>query len=85
MSKHHVLKTWPEFFAAVADGAKTFEARKDDRGFSIGDTLVLCEYEPDGDRFTGRTLLVEVTYLLRGPAFGVESGFVVMAVRRVEP
>ena len=27
-SKVHDLKTWPEFFAALLDGSKTFEVRK---------------------------------------------------------
>lgn len=42
----------PEFFRAVTDGRKTFELRKDDRGFSVGDHLVLAEW--DGEDFTGR-------------------------------
>lgn len=37
----HELKTDPEVFDAVARGEKTFEIRKDDRGFSVGDTLLL--------------------------------------------
>lgn len=66
MTIHH-LKTWPEFFQAVRSGAKTFEARKDDRGFQVGDTLVLEEYEPDGlGRHTGEQETRVVTYILRG-------------------
>ena len=48
----HRLKIMPEFFRAVTDGRKTFELRKDDRGFSVGDHLVLAEW--DGEDFTGR-------------------------------
>lgn len=37
----HVLKTLPDYFDAVARGEKTFEVRRDDRGFQKGDILVL--------------------------------------------
>lgn len=42
---HHSLKTLPEFFEAILAGTKTFEARYDDRGFGVGDMLMLCEYD----------------------------------------
>lgn len=42
----HELKTWPEPFAAMVDGRKAFEIRRDDRNFAVGDALLLREYEP---------------------------------------
>lgn len=42
----HVLKTWPGPFAAVRDGLKTFEWRRDDRGYEVGDVLRLREWDP---------------------------------------
>ena len=44
----HVLKTWPEPFAAMESGAKVHEVRVDDRGFMVGDLLCLQEWEPHG-------------------------------------
>ena len=44
---HHELKILPPYFEAVIDGRKTFEIRKDDRGFQAGDTVMLREYDPE--------------------------------------
>lgn len=42
----HTLKCWPEYFAPVKEGKKTFEIRKDDREFKVGDVLELKEFQP---------------------------------------
>lgn len=42
----HVLKCWPESFSALHAGTKTYEVRKDDRGYMVGDILRLREWEP---------------------------------------
>ena len=77
----HELKTWPAPFQALVEGAKTFEFRKNDRGFEVGDTLRLLEFDPIIARYTRRETHCDVTYLLRGPAFGLPKGYVVMAVK----
>lgn len=38
---NHYLKTDPAVFDAVKSGHKTFELRKDDRGYQVGDVLIL--------------------------------------------
>jgi accessory colonization factor AcfC len=43
----HELKIWPQYYARVADGSKTFEIRDNDRGFQPGDTVVLKEWNPN--------------------------------------
>lgn len=42
----HELKIWPQYYCRVADGSKTFEIRKNDRGYQPGDEVVLREYDP---------------------------------------
>lgn len=91
----HELKTWPEPFGAMLDGSKRFELRKDDRGFAVGDVLLLREWDPaiyvvrgqpyyDACAYTGRKLRVRVTYILHGGRFGLPNGMCVMGVSTLE-
>ena len=77
----HELKTWPDPFDAILQGRKTFEWRKDDRGFEVGDTLRLLEYEPAEGRYTDRVIRAQVTYIARGPRFDIPEGYCVMAIK----
>lgn len=76
----HELKTWPEHFSAIVEGRKRFELRRDDRGFAEGDRLLLREWAPEPDRYTGRQVTVDVTYILRGPAFGLPENLAVLSI-----
>ena len=78
----HFLKTWPEYFQAVWDGTKTFEARKNDRDFKIGDTLILREFDPKTQEYSGRYIFKEVTYLISEPF--AKDGHVIMALGDVD-
>ena len=75
----HQLKTWPIPFKAVVDGKKRFEYRQDDRGFKVGHFLRLQEYDPATLRYTGRTTLMRVTYILKS-GFGIPTGFCIMSI-----
>ena len=64
----HELKIWPQYFQAVTEGSKTFEIRKNDRGFQKGDTVVLKEFiessnisVPSG--YTGKKAVFNVGYV----------------------
>lgn len=82
----HKLKTWPNYWDAVKRGEKTFEVRRDDRGFQKGDVVVLEKYSPDEgyawrDR-RGHALTVtrEISYILTGGQLGIEPGYVVLGL-----
>ena len=79
----HDLKVWPVFFAALASGDKTFELRRDDRGFAVGDRLRLREWSPSAECYTGREVSRVVTYKLSGPSVvgGIADGYCVLGLR----
>lgn len=75
----HELKIWPEYFQAVSNNEKTFEIRKYDRDYRVGDVLVLREYDPTKQQYTGESVHVQVTYILDERPF-VPEGYVCMAI-----
>lgn len=79
MAAVHELKAWPEPFEAMRRGEKLAEFRRDDRGFEVGCFLVLREWDPATERYTGEELFLEVLHIVRGPDFGVPDGFVMMS------
>jgi len=81
--KDHELKCWPEYFKFILTGQKTFEYRKDDRGFSVGDTLWLKEYKPDLEEYTGRHIRVLVSAVYTGLP-GLPEGYCIMQIKILE-
>ena len=77
----HDIKILPIYFEAVALGIKTFEVRKDDRPYQVGDTLLLREY--GNGEFTGKNLKAKVTYILRDSAF-CKDGYCIMGIKEVD-
>ncbi|MBO0962511.1 DUF3850 domain-containing protein [Neobacillus sp. MM2021_6] len=71
----HDLKILPEYFSAVREGLKTFEIRKNDRDYQVGDTVELLEY--DRDHYTGDSLLCEITYITN---YEQKEGYVVFSI-----
>lgn len=76
----HELKIFPIFFEAVERGEKTFEVRRNDRGFQVGDLVILKEWDPKRDVFTGRKTRRKISYLFEGGSFGVDPEFVVFSI-----
>jgi len=58
-------KIWPEYFDAVVSGKKKFELRLNDFDVAEGDTLVLEEWDPKTEAYTGRKTEKNVTYVGR--------------------
>lgn len=84
----HDLKIWPQYFICIIEGSKTFEIRKNDRDFNIGDKMILREWVPgafDGaGHYTGRTITCTVTYIIFECA-GLIPGYVIMSIDVLKP
>ena len=77
----HKLKTWTPFYEDVVAGRKRFELRLNDRGFQVGDVLVLQEWDQYRERLTDRSVKVKETYLIDAKAFGaLTEGWVCMSI-----
>ncbi len=89
----HELKTDPACFVGTLAGQKTWEIRYDDRGYKVNDILVLKETQESTEAmkagaplvYTGREIGVVVTYLMRGPVYGLQDGWVIMSVSKIGP
>lgn len=76
MTKIHALKTLPEYYRDVVAGVKTFEIRKNDRGFQVGDALILREFDPETG-YTGDMISRNITYITD---FAQQAEYVVMGI-----
>lgn len=82
MSKIHELKLLPDMYQATVERLKTFEWRKNDRDFQVGDCLRLKEYCPQKERYTGREIVVVVTYILWGGQLDIPEDYIVMSTEK---
>ena len=84
----HELKTDPEVFDAVIAGTKTFEIRKNDRDYQVGDELLLRQTKHTGAEmaagapleYTGSFWTVPVVGIMHGPIYGLEGGWCIMSI-----
>jgi len=80
----HALKTWMPQFQNILDERKLFEYRINDRGFQLGDFLLLREWNQDAEKYTGRRLLVKVIYIVEGGIFGIPKEYCIMSIVKVK-
>jgi hypothetical protein len=90
LRRTHELKCWPPYFEELSLGRKTFELRKDDRQYRVGDILRLREWaptesapiDPKSGSYTRREHKVRVTYKLLASAFafGLQPGYAILSV-----
>lgn len=62
---------------------KSFEYRKNDRGYQLGDILYLEEWNPDTEKYTGRVYARFVSFILYGGEFGIPEDYCIMALQPI--
>ena len=83
----HELKTDPDLFSAVWCGIKTYDIRFNDRGFMVGDDLLLRETRYTSEQmkagspleYTGREKEKTISHILSGPVLGLQDGWVIFS------
>ena len=82
--KTHTIKIIDDFADAVASGDKTFEIRKNDRGYQKGDFVRFVVVDKSGIEIKHplcewRKHTYEITYVING--WGLENGYVVFGIK----
>ena len=82
----HQLKTLQPYFHDVVSRNKTFEVRKNDRNFKVGDVMMLLEYDPankdnPGTKgLTGMCIIARITYILDNEEY-CKTGYVIIGFK----
>lgn len=95
----HSVKCDYKHFEALNNGTKTFEVRKNDRLYEVGDYLAVNEFVPDEQRdpyapdiglrrtsggyYTGACLMYKITYILNDPLY-CKDGMVILGLAKIE-
>ena len=78
----HDLKIDWIYFPYIISETKSYEIRKNDRDYRVGDILILREWRPDIKEYTGRLCTREVVWILNRGEFGLEYSFIVMTLKK---
>ena len=78
---NHELKINLSFADAIVGGRKTFELRRNDRGFQAGDIVTFIPVDGCGIRTFHEIdrRRYEITYVMNG--YGLENGYVAFGIR----
>ena len=77
--KTHELKISSKYYRDVVIANKTYELRKDDRNYKVGDLLILKEY--DNGSYSGNVFNVTIKHILKNcPEYGLMDGYVILSI-----
>lgn len=77
----HDLKIHSCFFEQRLKKTKTFECRKNDRGYSVGDILNLREYDAENTSYTGRSIRARIKYILSDDFPGIQKTYCILGIK----
>ena len=81
--QEHKIKIDTKYFDDVAREIKTFEVRKNDRAYKVGDLLVINEYDREIEEYTGRYIRASIAYILDEQEY-LRDGYVILALEILE-
>ena len=81
----HRIKLLEKYADDVFDGTKPFEIRKNGRGYKVGDVVSFLAVNTNGDpvKHLINDAFFVISYLLKGPLYGLEEGYVAFALKKL--
>ncbi len=58
------IKLVQPYFDLAKKAVKMFEVRRNDRNYTVGDQVVMREYDKETDKYTGKEVRRTITYVL---------------------
>lgn len=90
VQRRHVVRSWSMFFRDIITGERTADIRLRDREYRVGDEMLLQEYDPVEETYTGREQLVKITYIQGGKSnpcaishLALDDKYVVLSIKKV--
>ena len=97
--KLHELKIKAKYYLDIVSGAKTFEIRKDDRDYKVGDLIKFNVIQTEEDKenecfqyhiiplyLSGEDKVFRITYILRNvPEYGLDKNYCILGIRMLKP
>lgn len=80
----HVLKIHPRPFLKVRRQFKRYEIREWDRDYQVGDPVVLAEWDPEKEAYTGEVVYTVITCLTTPGAWGLPEHIGVFGFKRTD-
>lgn len=89
--KLHELKIKHEYLIEVYMGRKTFELRKNDRDYQVGDLIRFIDIKQsnsgncDCDIYIDKDTLYKITYILKNvEEYGLDKDYCILAIKKLE-
>ena len=79
----HNKKLIQPYFDDVWNENKTFEIRKNDCNYQVGDLLILREFDKKTDKYTGDWIMTKITYKIEN-FVGIEEGYCILEIKVLE-
>ena len=77
----HAIKIKEVYFKAVLSGEKTFEIRKNDRNYQVGDIIHFVPVDDECGMIIPHDLnAYRITYVFHGGEYGLEEGYCVFGI-----
>ena len=80
----HVLKCWPKYFEELFSGKKTFDIRRNDRDYKVGEFLDIKEWCPTTEKFSGRSVFFKISHTTAEPKW-VQKGYIGLSLKPSSP